>query len=48
MDLIMSEMEFLAPIWPILGHMISMDFISFEDLDDEDTSMAGGHEDLVP
>ncbi len=48
MDLILSEMEFLAPIWPILGHMISMDFISFEDLDDEDTSMAGGHKDLVP
>ena len=48
MDLIMSEMEFLAPIWPILGQMISMDFISFEDSDNEDTSMAGGHKDLVP
>ena len=48
MDLIMSEMEFLAPIWPILGQMISMDFISFEDSDNEDISMAGGHKDLVP
>ena len=48
MDLIMSEMEFLAPIWPILGHMIAMDFITFENFDDDDNYMPGGHKDLVP
>ena len=48
MDLIMSEMEWLAPIWPIISHITSMDLVSFEDLGDESSSMAGGHKDLVP
>ncbi len=48
MDLIMSEMEWLAPIWPIFGHLISMDFVSFIDSDEDRESMAGGHKDLVP
>ncbi len=48
MDLIMSEMEWLAPIWPIFGHLIPMDIISFNDSEDDESSMAGGHRDLVP
>ena len=48
MDLIMSEMEWLAPIWPMFSHLISMDLVSFGDLDDESSFMAGGHRDLVP
>jgi protein-L-isoaspartate(D-aspartate) O-methyltransferase len=48
MDLIMAEMEWLAPIWPIFGHLISMDFVSFVKSDEGDVSMAGGHKDLVP
>jgi len=48
MDLIMSEMEWLAPIWPIFSHLTPMDLMSFGNLDDESSSMAGGHRDLVP
>jgi|TARA_B110000881_G_scaffold50867_1_gene43198 hypothetical protein len=48
MDLIMSEMEWLAPIWPIFDHLIPMDIISFNDSEDDESSMAGGHRDLVP
>jgi len=48
MDLIMSEMEWLSPIWPIFSHLIPMDFISFTDSENDESSMAGSHRDLVP
>ncbi len=48
MDLIMSEMEWLAPIWPIFGHLISIDIVDLTDSDEDDNSMIGGHKDLVP
>jgi protein-L-isoaspartate O-methyltransferase len=48
MDLIMAEMEWLAPIWPIFGHLTSIDIVNLKDSDEDDNSMIGGHKDLVP
>jgi len=48
MDLIMSEMEWLAPIWPVFGQLFSMDLAAPGSPDDEEVGMAGGHRDLVP
>ena len=48
MDLMMSEMERLAPIWPILEHFMSVELMNIFDFEDGIPFTPGGHEDLVP
>ena len=48
MDLMMSEMERLAPIWPIIEHFMSIELVNIFNSEDENSFTGGGHEDLVP
>ena len=48
MDLMMSEMERLAPIWPIIEHLMSIELVNILHSEDHDSFIGGGHEDLVP
>ena len=48
MDLMMSEMERLAPIWPIIEHLMSIELVNLFHSEDNDSFISGGHEDLVP
>jgi protein-L-isoaspartate(D-aspartate) O-methyltransferase len=48
MDLMMSEMERLAPIWPIIEHFMSIELVNIFNSEDESSFITGGHEDLVP
>ena len=48
MDLMMSEMERLAPIWPIIEHFMSIELVDIFNSEDENSFTGGGHEDLVP
>ena len=48
MDLMMSEMERLAPIWPIIEHFMSIELVNIFNSEEENSFTAGGHEDLVP
>ena len=48
MDLMMSEMERLAPIWPIIAHFMSIELVNIFNSEDESSFTGGGHEDLVP
>jgi protein-L-isoaspartate(D-aspartate) O-methyltransferase len=48
MDLMMSEMERLAPIWPIIEHFMSIELVDIFNSEDENSFTSGGHEDLVP
>ncbi len=47
-ELLMAEMEWLQPMWPIFGQLLSIDIESPVDWDDDEPPMVGGHEDLVP
>ena len=47
-ELLMAEMEWLSPMLPLFGQLLSIDLENPGDWDDEDTPMVGGHEDLVP
>ncbi len=47
-DLIMAEMEWISPIWPLFEQLLSFQVDSPIKWDFEESSMIGGHEDLVP
>jgi len=47
-ELLMAEMEWLEPMWPLFGQLLSIDIESPGDWDEDDPPMVGGHEDLVP
>ena len=46
-DLLMSEIEWLGPLWPIFSEFLSIDLAS-PGSPEEATDFAGGHEDLIP
>lgn len=47
MDLIISEIDWLGPLWPIFSDILSID-IAFSDPTEESFEFLGDHEDLVP
>ena len=47
-ELLMAEMEWLQPMWPLFGQLLAIDIESPADWDDDQPPMVGGHEDLVP
>ncbi len=47
-ELLMAEMEWLQPMWPLFGQLLAIDIDSPADWDDDEPPMVGGHEDLVP
>ena len=47
-ELLMAEMEWLQPMWPLFGQLLAIDIESPADWDDDEPPMVGGHEDLVP
>jgi len=48
MELLMSEIEWLGPLWPLLTGLETLDISSPGSLASEDYSNNGGHEDLIP
>ena len=46
-DLLMSEIEWLGPLWPIFSEFISIDLAS-PGSPEEAPDFSGGHEDLIP
>ena len=46
-DLLMSEIEWLGPLWPIFSDFLSIDLAS-PGSPEERPDFAGGHEDLIP
>ena len=47
-ELLMAEMEWLQPMWPLFGELLAIDIESPADWDDDEPPMVGGHEDLIP
>ena len=47
-ELLMAEMEWLQPMWPLFGELLAIDIDSPAEWDDDETPMVGGHEDLIP
>jgi|TARA_B100001996_G_scaffold30542_1_gene23211 protein-L-isoaspartate O-methyltransferase len=47
-DLLMSEMEWMGSLWPVIGEMLRFDIANPGSPTDSDSGMLGGHEDLVP
>ncbi len=47
-DLLMSEMEWMGALWPLIGEMLSFDIANPGSPVDRDGGMLGGHEDLIP
>ena len=47
-ELLMAEMEWLQPMWPLFGQLLAIDIESPADWDDDQPPMVGGHEDLIP
>lgn len=47
-ELLMAEMEWLQPMWPLFGELLAIDIDSPADWDDDENPMVGGHEDLIP
>jgi protein-L-isoaspartate(D-aspartate) O-methyltransferase len=48
MELLLSEMEWLGPLWPILTGIDGIDIGNIESINSEYYSNTGGHEDLIP
>jgi len=48
MELLLMEMEWLGPMWPLFGEYLPIELANPGSPDDEEPGMAGGHEDLVP
>ena len=46
-DLLMSEIEWLGPLWPVFSEFLSIDLAS-PGSPEEAPDFAGGHEDLIP
>lgn len=47
-ELLMSEMEWMGALWPVIGEMFSFDIANPGAPREEGGEMLGGHEDLVP
>ena len=47
-ELLMAEMEWLQPMWPLFGELLAIDIDSPANWDDDEPPMVGGHEDLIP
>ena len=47
-ELLMAEMEWLQPMWPLFGELLAIDIDSQANWDDDEPPMVGGHEDLIP
>jgi len=48
-DLLMSEIEWLGPLWPLFNEYLSLDIANPSSPDEDDEARyIGGHEDLVP
>ena len=47
-ELLMSEMEWMGALWPMIGEMFSFDIANPGAPGDDGSEMLGGHEDLVP
>ena len=48
MELLLAEMEWLGPLWPILTGIDGLDISNIEAINSEHYSNTGGHEDLIP
>ena len=48
MELLLAEMEWLGPLWPILTGIDGLDIGNIESINSEYYSNTGGHEDLIP
>ena len=48
MELLLAEMEWLGPLWPILTGIEGLDIGNIESINSEYYSNTGGHEDLIP
>jgi hypothetical protein len=48
MELLLMEMEWLGPMWPLFGDYMSIEIANPGSPDDDDQDVLGGHEDLVP
>ena len=46
-DLLMSEIDWLGPLWPVFSEFLSIDIAS-PGSSEEIPDFLGGHEDLVP
>jgi len=47
-ELLLMEMDWLGPMWPIFGDLLSVEIASPGSPGDDEFEMSGGHEDLVP
>jgi hypothetical protein len=48
MELLLMEMEWLGPMWPLFGDYLSVEIANPGSPEDDDQDMFGGHEDLIP
>ena len=48
MELLLMEMEWLGPMWPLFGEYLPVEIANPGSPDGDDPDMVGGHEDLVP
>ncbi len=47
-DLLMSEIDWLGPLWPLFSEYLSLDIANPGSPDEDEPRYVGGHEDLVP
>ena len=47
-ELLLMEMDWLEPMWPIFGDFLSVEIASPGSPSEDEFGMSGGHEDLVP
>jgi len=47
-ELLLMEMDWLEPMWPIFGEFLSVEIASPGSPGEDEFGMSGGHEDLVP
>tara|TARA_B100000959_G_scaffold286717_1_gene366734 strand:+ start:1601 stop:2590 length:990 start_codon:yes stop_codon:yes gene_type:complete len=47
-DLLLSEIDWLGPLWPLFSEYLSLDIASPGSPEEESANLFGGHEDLIP
>jgi protein-L-isoaspartate(D-aspartate) O-methyltransferase len=47
-DLLMSEIDWLGPLWPLFSEYLSLDIANPGSPDEDEPHYLGGHEDIVP
>ena len=47
-ELLLMEMDWLGPMWPIFEDFLSVEIASPGSPDEDEYGMAGGHKDLIP